>query len=166
MRAIVGLVAALLTCGCAGVARVEPGPAPAPSPIFPEYRIVVHANGSGDIQSFISVAPASAFFKWSGNGTLEARITATGVVLYLDGDSTWVVTPAPGLEAEAQQAVLMGLVVIRRHGQPAGLYAPPRLMRVADPQRPPEPVAAMPGDECDDVDVFLCGSKGCRVPGR
>lgn len=149
MRGIAAFVFACLLPACAG-ARVEPGPAPAPNPVLPEFRVVSHVSGTGSVQSFVGAVPFSAFFKWTGNGTIEARVGATGVVLYLDGDSTWTVTPAPGLEPEAVRAIEEGRVVIRRNGQPASLVYPSF--------RPsPEPVVASGEDPCDDP-------RSCRVP--
>lgn len=142
MRWIVALVLSCALCACQA-ARVEPGPAPAPNPVLPEFRVVSHVSGTGDVQSFVGLVPFSAFFKWSGNGTIEARVGATGVVLYLDGDSTWTVTPAPGLEPEAVRAIEEGRVVIRRNGQPASLVYPSF--------RPsPEPIVASGEGPCDD----------------
>lgn len=141
-RALLALVSALFLVGCSGLARVEPGPAPAPTPSF-EYRVISHVMGTGDLQSFVGTVPFSAFMKWQGNGTIEARITMTGVVLYLDGDSGFIVTPVPGLEAEADRAVAEGSVVIRRNGQPAGLVRPAH-QRPAPAPAAPAPAAAPP----------------------
>lgn len=114
-------VVLLSLASCQGV-RVAPGPAP--MPVGYEPRVVIHASGSGDFQSFVGAVPFSAFLKWSGNGTIEARLEATGVVIYASGDSTFVVTPVPGKEAEAEAAVSMGRVIIMRDGQRVGLSAP------------------------------------------
>lgn len=140
----------LLLVGCQAV-RVAPGPAPVPVGFEP--RVVVHVSGAGDFQSFIGAVPFSAFLRWQGNGTIEARLEATGVTIYADGDSTWVVTPVAGLEAEAEAAVEMGRIVIRRNGQPAGLahpVVPPAPATVPPAPKPSEPVASTDEGPCDD----------------
>jgi hypothetical protein len=117
--ALVVVAAALV--GCSALA-VVPGEAPAPVSIEP--RAVLHVHGSGDFQTFVGVAPFSAAVRWAGNGTIEVRGTPTGVVVYASGDSTWTVTPIPGLEAQAARAVADGSIVIMRNGVRAGLSAP------------------------------------------
>ncbi len=120
-------LALLALAGCQGVS-VRPGPAPTPTPL--SFRVVTHVSGSGDIQSFVGSTPYSAFLRWSGNGTIEAVVDAMGVVLYLDGDSTFIVEPVAGREAEAAQAVAMGRVVMR-----GGTLAVPNVIPV-----PPTPL--------------------------
>ncbi len=111
----------LALCACQGV-RVAPGPAPAP--VGYEPRVVVHVTGSGDFQSFVGAAPFSSFVHWSGTGTIEARLDATGVTIFASGDSSWVVTPVAGYEREAEAAVAMGRIVVFRNGVNVGLSTP------------------------------------------
>ncbi len=125
MRPLPLALALLALAGCQGVS-VRPGPAPTPTPL--SFRVVTHVSGSGDIQSFVGAVPYSAFLRWSGNGTIEAVVDAMGVVLYLDGDSTFIVEPVAGREAEAAQAFAMGRVVMR-----GGTLAVPNSVPVPSP---------------------------------
>ncbi len=123
------LVASLLLVGCQG-ARIVPGPAPTPAPLTLSAAVVLELHGSGSAQTFVGVdangkrVPFSALVEWSGNGKATGVLDASGATLYLDGDASFLVTPAPNLEGEAQAAIDAGRIRITRDGKAGGLDQP------------------------------------------
>ena len=161
------LAAFVLALSACSVARIQPGPAP--TPVGFEPRAVVHVSGSGDFQSFVGAVPFSAFLRWSGNGTIEARLDATGVTIFASGDSTWVVTPVPGHEREAEAAIAMGRIVITRAGQRVGLSAPepspaPAVNAGPHTTPPPPPIPEAPKDPPPCPPVSACVGGTCEIP--
>lgn len=142
-------LAAALLAACSVVADRS---APAPNPIVPEPRVVAELHGSGSVQGFVGVQPVTALFQWSGNGRAEYRAFGP-TYLYLSGDSTFTVTPTPGLEAEAIRSVDTRAVVVIREGINVGLRAP---MPMPKPAPPPEPIKS--------PEPVACADGSCGVP--
>lgn len=113
---------ALLALALASCSSVGPGPSPGPSPTpYLDLAVVVRASGEGDVRGHFGLMQLS-LVRWHGNGSITIR--PIHPYLTFDGDSTWVVEPAPGKEREAQHAVRTGAILIRRNGVPGALNAP------------------------------------------
>lgn len=113
------VVLALALASCSTPIQPGPGPTPTPVPAF-DLRIVVGIEGNGTVQAFAGQVPLLTFVRVAGKGSMTIKTSAPFVTF--DGDL--IVTPMPGKEDDAQQAVATGAILIRRNGQPAGLTLP------------------------------------------
>lgn len=121
------LVASLLLASCTSPG---PGPSPGPSPTpYLDLAVVVRASGEGDVRGHFGLMQIS-LVRWHGNGSITIRPIHPYITF--DGDSTWVVEPAPGKEREAQEAVMSGRILIRRNGVPSALHAPGTIAALED----------------------------------
>ncbi len=138
--------------------------------------IPVKAVGSvsGDLsgpQVFIAGVPVNALLKVHGN--LTYTVQPFPPYLTYDGDWNYIIEPAPGMDVEAQNAVLRGDVLIRHEGQPSTLNAPGSIAaykaaiyksfypdKAAAPALPAVPAPSKPITCCDPTDP----TSPCFVP--
>ncbi len=110
--ALLSIVAAVFLAGCST----------AGGSIVP-LRAVGKASGDAEgPQVFLAGIPMNALVRI--HGTVTYTVQAMPPYVTLDGDYTIIVEPLPGKEAEAQEAVTRGDMLIRRGGQPSNLNAP------------------------------------------
>lgn len=163
MRHLACLVA-LCLAGCAsGVGAAIP------------LRAVGSASGDAEgPQVFLAGVPMNALVKIHGN--VKYTVQPMPPYVTLDGDYTIIVEPLPGKEAETQEAIQRGDMLIRRAGQPGALNAPGSIrafkamraaLYAAPPPPPPAPLktSAVESELNDDASL-VCdpNDMSCRLP--
>lgn len=165
MRTALAFVLVLALPACSGVV-VGPDPIPGQG-----FRAVAHVSGDFDAQAFAYATPLTSLVRAHGNMTVTVR-TFPPPHLTLDGGADLIVEPAPGLEQEAQAAVLRGEILIRRRGAAGPLNAPGSIQRFkvelqriwapapqkATPLPPPPPLPKAPAEPT------ACVGPDCAIP--
>ncbi len=121
IRALALVVAACSLPACTGMTG-STGPAPAGPPALIEATGTISGEGSGP-QVLVNGIPLNALVRYQGKVTYHVNPLSRPPVT-LEGDYTIIVEPLPGREAEAQQAVDSGDLLILRDGKASGLNAP------------------------------------------
>ena len=154
MRHLALLVLVLPGCAAGAVTGPPVVVSPAPDPQAGRgIRAVAHVAGTADFQ-VLATGPGgqdlalTAFYNINGKAVVTVRPTKPFLYIEVGGSAT--VTPAPGLEAEAQDGVDSGDVAIVRNGLRSGLdpleplVVPEEERARRAPPPPPSPIPVVP----------------------
>ncbi len=142
--------------------------------LIPVKAVGSISGDSSGPQVLIAGVPMNALLKIHGQFTYSVQPVAPFVSY--DGDWNYIIEPVPGMEVEAQNAVLRGDILIRHDGAPSTLNAPGSIAaykaaiyksfypdKAAAPALPAVPAPSKPITFATEAEPE-CVGQSCHVP--